>query len=167
MKVSVPLSGLTSVNNSNPQIVPRLVIKKVSVPLSGLTSVNGKRTFPTHYEECIVSVPLSGLTSVNFIKCSITTYNRFRFRPLIGVNFCKLSFNILIYQAGDEVSVPLSGLTSVNDNMDIWDIDDMGFRPLIGVNFCKLLYLFMILKMIESFRPLIGVNFCKRKIYMY
>ena len=39
----------------------------------------------------VVSVPLSGLTSVN--RYELPEHSDFvnRFRPLIGVNFCKLS----------------------------------------------------------------------------
>ena len=61
------------------------------------------------------------------------------FRPLIGVNFCKL-FNA--YMEANPlvctVSVPLSGLTSVNDGGDTVNVSSgLSFRPLIGVNFCK------------------------------
>ena len=38
----------------------------VSVPLSGLASVNGKDYFSKTYGDC-VSVPLSGLASVNYV----------------------------------------------------------------------------------------------------
>ena len=61
-----------------------------------------------------------------------------RFRPLIGVNFCKLGMTLGLVD-NDLVSVPLSGLTSVNmfDGYEGRFIKT-SFRPLIGVNFCKL-----------------------------
>ena len=60
-----------------------------------------------------VSVPLSGLTSVN--ECLATTVSEhLSFRPLIGVNFCKLKKKMMIVYLY-LVSVPLSGLTSVNE----------------------------------------------------
>ena len=40
-------------------------LRKVSVPLSGLTSVNVRYYYRREWYEVIVSVPLSGLTSVN------------------------------------------------------------------------------------------------------
>ena len=62
--VSVPLSGLTSVNDE--ENVYFYWSYYVSVPLSGLTSVN---TIKIRIRYCLrisVSVPLSGLTSVNW-----------------------------------------------------------------------------------------------------
>ena len=61
----------------------------VSVPLSGLVSVNTiELSFSS--EEPYVSVPLSGLVSVNPEdnpdKVSVPQVG---FRPLIGVSFCK------------------------------------------------------------------------------
>ena len=59
----------------------------VSVPLSGLASVN---VFNGDFLwSCIlVSVPLSGLASVNGAR-SILVFSYVCFRPLIGVSFCK------------------------------------------------------------------------------
>ena len=89
----------------------------------------------------MVSVPLSGLTSVNFTPSIFSSINAFSFRPLIGVNFCKL---------GEEDCRELR--------------ENTRFRPLIGVNFCKLEYVLVILISKKyGFRPLIGVNFCKRE----
>ena len=88
MIVSVPLSGLTSVNMYSSHFIPTVIF--VSVPLSGLTSVN-KMRLKRWLVAQIVSVPLSGLTSVNsgdeddWWDVEIGS-----FRPLIGVNFCKL-----------------------------------------------------------------------------
>ena len=74
----------------------------VSVPLSGLTSVNCYRI--RYMLDYIVSVPLSGLTSVNNMSGRYTTILWTEsFRPLIGVNFCKLlliflnSFILLLF----------------------------------------------------------------------
>ena len=60
------------------------------------------------------------------------------FRPLIGVNFCKLNI-LTIYHIFSNYRV----------------------RPLIGVNFCKQSGILIIAMLILGFRPLIGVNFCK------
>ena len=64
-----------------------------------------------------VSVPLSGLTSVNKVGDLKSEYRNSRFRPLIGVNFCKLSDEVMDLHYQNLVSVPLSGLTSVNYNI--------------------------------------------------
>ena len=67
-------------------------------------------------ELTIVSVPLSGLTSVNVMFRSIIDIGgAYRFRPLIGVNFCKRPLHTSGWSGGQKVSVPLSGLTSVNN----------------------------------------------------
>ena len=62
--VSVPLSGLVSVNISKEEL-ENFIIFLVSVPLSGLVSVN--KSILVHYttNSITVSVPLSGLVSVN------------------------------------------------------------------------------------------------------
>ena len=89
----------------------------------------------------------------------------FRFRPLIGVNFCKQTDGS-DWMQGFSVFVPLSGLTSVNNFFNFSGRQYMivySFRPLIGVNFCKLNGAILTLHHWGgSFRPLIGVNFCKR-----
>ena len=59
------------------------------------------------------------------------------FRPLIGVNFCKLVLVLLLVVLWVHVSVPLSGLTSVNFIFYFIRERKNCFRPLIGVNFCK------------------------------
>ena len=64
-----------------------------------------------------------------------------RFRPLIGVSFCKPKVSLKKSNNSSlDVFVPLSGLASVND-VDI-EVEGLaasaGFRPLIGVSFCKL-----------------------------
>ena len=61
--VSVPLSGLASVN-TYPQGIGWLPYPSVSVPLSGLASVNAS-VGTTVMGAVKVSVPLSGLASVN------------------------------------------------------------------------------------------------------
>ena len=93
LRVSVPLSGLASVNSAKDLLVYATVGAVVSVPLSGLASVNRAMQFFYH--------------SVNM-----------RFRPLIGVSFCKRKV-VYIGDYIDNVSVPLSGLASVNGMMDI------------------------------------------------
>ena len=87
---------------------------QVSVPLSGLASVNVAAMMGAAVAIGLVSVPLSGLASVNTIDDYqvSTTFNSFR--PLIGVSFCK---PYMFEEANEEtvkVSVPLSGLASVN-----------------------------------------------------
>ena len=111
-----------------------------------------------------------------------------RFRPLIGVSFCKQNFEGFTLKRGFvfvplsglasvnkmgfghfntetiKVFVPLSGLASVNVKTTlVYAGVGMGFRPLIGVSFCKQARVdFPIEWRGHSFRPLIGVSFCKR-----
>ena len=65
-----------------------------------------------------------------------------RFRPLIGVSFCKLASNLEVFVDDISVSVPLSGLVSVNGksvkSVFPYLSGRNSFRPLIGVSFCKL-----------------------------
>ena len=85
------------------------------------------------------------------------------FRPLIGVNFCKHSEMVKLYEDASRVSVPLSGLVSVNVDVHRWHHSWIcSFRPLIGVNFCKQDWDEELTKVMgPSFRPLIGVSSCK------
>ena len=62
----------------------------VSVPLSGLASVNRIREIVQVSINGYVSVPLSGLASVNEYNLLFDSAIE-RFRPLIGVSFCKLN----------------------------------------------------------------------------
>ena len=62
-----------------------------------------------------------------------------RFRPLIGVSFCKPGSYKEYEMIRNQVSVPLSGLVSVNNKFRVYyGESDCRFRPLIGVSFCKL-----------------------------
>ena len=75
--------------------------KLVSVPLSGLTSVNFEGGADYAFDYNGVSVPLSGLTSVNMVQYLSYTIGLVRgFRPLIGVNFCKLYICWSKYESG-------------------------------------------------------------------
>ena len=89
--VSVPLSGLVSVNLLSGTVMGITKSRQVSVPLSGLTSVNYNKSNPYDYVEKFVSVPLSGLVSVNGFGVHIQQKKKLCFRPLIGVSFCKLA----------------------------------------------------------------------------
>ena len=61
----------------------------VSVPLSGLVSVNACTKISWNGCVITVSVPLSGLVSVNDNEKKTGQYITKGFRPLIGVSFCK------------------------------------------------------------------------------
>ena len=63
MRVSVPLSGLVSINRFDEELP--VCNNVVSVPLSGLVSIN-QSAFMIYQSLVIqVSVPLSGLVSIN------------------------------------------------------------------------------------------------------
>ena len=85
----------------------------VSVPLSGLASVNSKFCFSF----CIVGDGFRPLIGVSFCKRGttvITLFDQYCFRPLIGVSFCKHDAMERAIKKAYYVSVPLSGLASVN-----------------------------------------------------
>ena len=94
---------------------PKEIEELVSVPLSGLISVNPMWLLGS-LRISLVSVPLSGLISVNDIAVCGKQYLYVCFRPLIGVNFCKLYIYYDLSNLWNNffVSVPLSGLISVN-----------------------------------------------------
>ena len=81
-----PLIGVNFCKQCNAGI--RKFNHLVSVPLSGLTSVNeiGNGNWIDGFG---VSVPLSGLAFINMLKISVLLFLE-SFRPLIGVSFCKL-----------------------------------------------------------------------------
>ena len=86
--VSVPLSGLVSINRFDEELP--VCNNVVSVPLSGLVSIN-QSAFMIYQSLVIqVSVPLSGLVSINKLRVSNSP-------------------NLI------QVSVPLSGLVSINN----------------------------------------------------
>ena len=63
-------------------------LQKVSVPLSGLVSINGN-IFYYYLFYLSVSVPLSGLVSINPERVEDDEDLFDGFRPLIGVSFYK------------------------------------------------------------------------------
>ena len=109
--VSVPLSGLTSVNF----FLIRLYYLYSSSfrPLIGVNFCK-HATVSLRTLRGLVSVPLSGLTSVNDNNVICKYCGKNSFRPLIGVNFCKHLIFKFCTLHHNQVSVPLSGLTSVN-----------------------------------------------------
>ena len=90
----------------------------------------------------MVFVPLSGLVSVNNVPDTFHNWSIHRFRPLIGVSFCKRAEEVFrCITKSALVFVPLSGLVSVNELREVNNDSalEVGFRPLIGVSFCKLI----------------------------
>ena len=81
-----------------------------------------------------------------------------RFRPLIGVNFCKPFKNVNRKLSEHMVFVPLSGLTSVNGLLIMRTEIHYCFRPLIGVNFCKPKYESGYVEVHSVFVPLSGLT---------
>ena len=139
-----------------------LFVIVVSVPLSGLTSVNEYSDVVSDSDVFPVSVPLSGLTSVNAYHDEQNRIHDEGFRPLIGVNFCKLTEYMNYVTSDKAVSVPLSGLTSVNGDDEDSKLNNLVSVPLSGLTSVNINLNILPFLSLLSFRPLIGVNFCKQ-----
>ena len=136
IKVFVPLSGVTSVNN---WMYMKIFSTNCFRPLIGVSFCKrcNYKNFPRIMVDEFPS-PLSGLASVNTVRLVMIKRQQISFRPLFRGNFCKQVGNYEHRPCNRYVSVPLSGLASVNWMLQkTWKSMSFSFRPLIGVSFCK------------------------------